>query len=88
MGNARKVVKIKEFEEFGCLSMLKTCYNGTVPLLFENVFPEHEWLPWKFTRVPKNYWQNEKNIRKFMSWAEKELGIKDVGEWQKVTTKV
>ena len=34
------------------------------------------------------YWNNLANQRKFINWAGKELGIKDMEDWYKVSAKV
>ena len=50
------------------------------------MYPEYEWLPWKFSKCERHFWGDSKNQRKFMDWAGKELGIKDMSDWYKVTT--
>ena len=57
-------------------------------MLLSAAFPEYEWLPWKFNKCPRNFWDDLKNQRKFMDWAGKELGIKDMSDWYKVMQKV
>ena len=52
------------------------------------VYPDYEWLPWKFEFVPRNFWANVNNQRKFMEWAGKELKIKDMSDWYNVVNKV
>jgi hypothetical protein len=63
-------------------------YKWSSPLLLSAVYPEHEWLPWKFASCPPNYWDNVNNQRKFIEWAGKQLNIKDMSDWYKVTNKV
>jgi hypothetical protein len=62
-------------------------YNGSPSLLISTAFPEHEWLPWKFDQVPKRFWDDSKNQRKFLDWVAKELNVKDHNDWYKVTHK-
>ena len=45
------------------------------------VYPEYDWLPWKFEKCPKKYWHDVKNERKFMDWAGKELNVKEMSDW-------
>jgi hypothetical protein len=52
------------------------------------VYPDYEWLPWKFTKCPRNYWDHEKNKRKFIDWVSKELKIKEMSDWYNVSFKV
>ena len=51
------------------------------------MYPEYEWLPWKFDAAPRHYWESLENQRKFMDWAGKELGIKEMSDWYKVSQK-
>jgi hypothetical protein len=63
-------------------------YGSSPFVLLSNIFPEHEWFPWKFSKIPRNTWQDPKNIRDFLNWAEKALRIKDPSDWYKVSRKV
>jgi hypothetical protein len=57
-------------------------------LLLSGVYPEFDWLPWKFEKTPKNFWVDMKNQRKFLDWAGKQLGIKEMSDWYKISSKV
>jgi hypothetical protein len=63
-------------------------YNGTILNLIVATYPDYEWLPWRFAMTTRNYWDDEKNQRKFMEYAAKELKIKEMSDWYKVTKKV
>lgn len=63
-------------------------YKGSPYLLLSSVFPEYEWLPWKFAQCPKNYWNDDVNKKKFLDWAGKQLGVNEISDWNKITTKV
>ena len=56
--------------------------------MLTSVYPEYDWLPWEFSQVPKHYWEDVKNKRKFMDWAGNKLNIKDMSDWYRVTHKV
>jgi hypothetical protein len=51
------------------------------------VYPEYPWLPWQFTNPPRNIWNDEKNVKKFIEWAKPQLAIKETNDWHRVTTK-
>ena len=53
--------------------------------LLKEIYPDYDWLPWKFDRCPKNYWKDVKNVRKFMDWAGKELNVKELSDWYNVS---
>ena len=61
--------------------------KNSISKLLTVIYPDYEWLPWKF-KCPQNFWDDIKNQRKFIDWAGKELGIKDMNDWYKVTIQV
>src|SRR5689334_11130136 len=48
-------------------------------------YPEYEWLPWKFDQCPDGFWNDIKNVRKYMDWAGKELGVKEMSDWYNIS---
>jgi hypothetical protein len=80
-------VTIKDLNKVGGSSLLHK-YNDSLSLLLSTVYPEYEWLPWKFIKSPRNYWENVNNQRKYIEWAGKQLNIKQLSDWYKVTRKV
>jgi hypothetical protein len=50
-------------------------YNDSLILALRTVYPEHEWLEWKFNRVPQNFWASLGNHIKWTQWAAQQLGI-------------
>jgi hypothetical protein len=65
--------------------LLQSKYNGSPSLLLSTVYPEYDWLPWKFGKCTHNFWDELKNRRKFMDWAAKELEVNEMRGWYKVT---
>lgn len=63
-------------------------YNGSPSLLLSTMYPDYDWLIWKFDQVPKNFWHDNKNKRKFFDCVGKQLGINNFQEWQKVLPSV
>jgi hypothetical protein len=63
-------------------------YNGSPSQLLSTLFPDYEWLPWKFDKCPANYWDDVNNQRKFMEWAAKELNIKEMSDWYNINYEV
>ncbi len=53
-----------------------------------SVYPEYEWLPWRFSQVTKGFWNDMKNQRNFMDWAGNQLNYKIREDWYKVSAKV
>ena len=63
-------------------------YQDSPSALLASTYPDHEWLPWQFSKGPRNFWSENKNIRKFMDWAGKYLKVKEMNDWYKISTKV
>ena len=75
---------LKDFFGLGGVTLLRL-YSDSPAQLLAAVFPEYNWLPWKFEKAPRNVWQSEINIKKVVEWAGKQLGIKDMDDWYKVS---
>ena len=80
-------VTVKDLSSVGGSSLVSHKYNNSLISLLSTLYPEYEWLPWKFKLCPKNFWNNEKNKLWFMNWAGKQLGIKDLNDWNKISSK-
>jgi hypothetical protein len=74
--------------DIGGKALIDLKYNSSPSQLLAEVHPEYDWLPWRFEKCPRNYWDDMKNQRKFMDWASKQLDIKDMSDWYKLTYKV
>jgi hypothetical protein len=59
-------------------------YSGSPSLLLATVYPEYNWEPWKFVKVPKNMWKDEKTAKLYLESAGKQLGIKGLNDWYKL----
>ena len=77
----------KEYTKLGGLSLLVLKYSASPYKLLSAIYPDYDWLPWKFPKSLKNFWTDVKNQRKFMDWAAKELKIKEMDDWYNVTPK-
>ena len=63
-------------------------YNFSPSQLISSVYSEFDWLPWRFYRCPNYYWEDLNNQRKFVDWVGKNLNIKEMSDWYKVTSQV
>lgn len=78
-------VKRSDLENLGGATLVKYHYNGSVIRALLAVYPEHEWVEWKFVKLPKGFWNSEDNTQSFLHWLEKELGIKRMEDWYSIT---
>ena len=56
--------------------------------MLTTLFPNYQWLPWKFHNIPHGFWKDLKNQRNFMEYLSQQLNIKNNEDWYKITTKV
>jgi hypothetical protein len=52
------------------------------------LYPQYEWLPWKFKRAPYGFWESATNQLQFMDWVGKQLNVKEMIDWYNVTLQV
>ena len=62
--------------------------NGSHIKLITSVYPKYDWLPWRFLNTPQNYWTDIQNQRKCLDYLAKEMGVKEMNDWYKVSLKV
>tara|TARA_B100000424_G_scaffold232127_1_gene194730 strand:+ start:235 stop:1836 length:1602 start_codon:yes stop_codon:yes gene_type:complete len=68
--------------------LLKGYYNSSPQQLLKYVYPDTEWLPWKFTSACNNYWDDKENHKIYADWLGKKLGYKTKEDWYKITKKI
>ena len=59
-------------------------YNNRPSKLLSSVYPEYEWLFWKFIRAP-NEWDNKENQLKYMNWLGEKLGYTTTEDWYEIS---
>ena len=60
-------------------------YNGSPIQLLKAVYPESEWLPWRFDGAPHVIWNEKSNQIAYMNWLGNILGISQPDDWYRVT---
>lgn len=63
-------------------------YKGSPIKLLSSVFPEYNWLPWKFHSIPKGFWEKDGNQMVYMKWLEDKLNVKSEEDWYNVSVDV
>ena len=74
----------KDLKEKGAGTLLNM-YGGSPSTMLSAVFPQHEWLPWKFSKPSAGYWDNTQNKMNFLAWASNKLNIRNLGDWYNVS---
>lgn len=70
----------------GGQSMLDCYYNNSPSQALQAVYPEHNWMPWKFGQTPHGFWEKMENQKQFFDWLGSELGYKEMDDWYSVTS--
>lgn len=60
-------------------------FDCSVQRLITAVYPDHDWKPWLFVQVPKNFWPHKKNRVAYMKWLENKLGYSSPEDWYSVS---
>ena len=56
-------------------------FECSVQRLVGAIYPEHDWKPWLFVQVPKDFWPHKKNRVACMSWLGERLGYSNQKDW-------
>jgi hypothetical protein len=82
-------ITVEDIRRCGGHKLLKRSFDGTLVKALQWMYPEHIWLPWKFSqKVPIGFWNSFKNQKKFMDWLGKQLGFIALEDWYKLTTEI
>eukprot|EP01122_Echinamoeba_exundans_P009351 TRINITY_DN3283_c0_g1_i2.p1 TRINITY_DN3283_c0_g1~~TRINITY_DN3283_c0_g1_i2.p1 ORF type:complete len:444 (+),score=28.05 TRINITY_DN3283_c0_g1_i2:74-1405(+) len=65
--------------------LLRRKFGDSVVLACQQIFPKHEWLPWRFKHVPQRWWALPENQRKFLDWCYTQLNMKKMDDWRHVS---
>lgn len=76
-------VRLEDLEKLGGLGLLKR-YNQSVLAALKAVFPEYNWIPWKFERTPAKFWKDEQNHRLFFDWFASQYNITKPEDWYNI----
>jgi hypothetical protein len=50
----------------------------------QSLYPDYDWIQWKFVHVPIGYWNDIQNRRKFFDFLGKKLNIVAMDDWYSV----
>jgi hypothetical protein len=63
-------------------------YGGSHIAAIMANYPEHEWLEWRFARVPQRFWSDPSNRRRYFVWLGKQLGLRTMEDWYRVNSHI
>lgn len=50
-----------------------------------DAYPEHKFLVWRFSYVPRSFWRSRENQRAVLDWIGDQLGVQKFDDWYYVT---
>jgi hypothetical protein len=66
-------------------TLYRSVYNCSTILVLKDIFPDHEWQPWKLAKVPMSWWSDLENQRKYLDYmGTHELGVKKLEDWYSI----
>lgn len=72
-------------QKHGGAGLLRSFYNDSPAKALQEIYPEHNWMPWKFRHVTKGLWDKRDHQKQFFEWLGKELGYHSMDNWYSVT---
>eukprot|EP01027_Heterolobosea_sp_BB2_P026356 GEZU01040587.1.p1 GENE.GEZU01040587.1~~GEZU01040587.1.p1 ORF type:complete len:509 (-),score=114.87 GEZU01040587.1:129-1430(-) len=82
----------------GYHTLLRRRYNNSLGKALTTVFPEYDWLPWRFSSsaapaaetqwlLESGFWDDLRNQRRFFDWAARQLNVAKPDDWYNVSGK-
>jgi very-short-patch-repair endonuclease len=56
-------------------------HNSSPQQLLKCIYPDYEWIPWKFKSVGPKFWDDLNNHKLYMEWLFEELGYNSMEDW-------
>jgi len=79
----------EDFFKHGGTTVLVGYYQGSPSKLLQSVYPEHNWMLWRFQVIPKGYWKkllkDQSEQKKMVDWLGSQLSIKSLFDWHRIS---
>lgn len=62
-------------------------FGNSIGKALLQLYPQHPWIPWKIHKVTQGFWKSVENQKKFVGWLEKELYVRQLDDWYRVSFK-
>jgi len=76
----RYQVKWRDFQDNHGGALLNKRFGGSPVGLLNSVYSDYEFLPWRFSSVSRGFFNDPKNIKLYIDWLKKTVGVKDNSE--------
>jgi hypothetical protein len=78
-------VDFATLKKLGASSLLSLKYRFSFYNMLKSVYPEHDWIPWKFNRIPTTLGRDPEVIKRALAYVEVERNITRWEEWYLVS---
>ena len=65
--------------------LLSQYYNNSPSQFVKTLFPDEDWLEWKFGLTFRGFWEKTENQERYAKWLGEQLGFKTMEDWYKIT---
>lgn len=77
-------VTVDEIRKRGGSGLLCEFGDSLMAALFY-IYPEHPWDLLKFHKMPQNFWSTPRRRKLYFDWIGRQLGIKEMVDWYKIS---
>jgi hypothetical protein len=65
----------KLFSSLGARTILIDYHDGSPCKALMKIYPDSDWQPWKFHKMPKRYFEGSENQLEYVRWIEDKLDL-------------
>jgi hypothetical protein len=62
-------------------SQLSKKYQGSIIQATKKIYPNTNWLPWRFQDLPEDFWKNSENRMEYSEWIIHRMDIINEDDW-------
>src|SRR5689334_4332539 len=77
----------EDIYKMGGRTLVIQYYNGSPPSALQKIYPEHNWMLWRFKCRPFRYWERLESSEavRMIEWLGDKLSIKHLDDWYRVS---
>src|SRR5207248_2486669 len=53
-------------------------YSNSPSQALQTVYPEHDWMMWRFGHTSRGYWENNTHHKQFFDWLGTQIGFQEM----------
>jgi hypothetical protein len=80
-------ISLSDFVNYKGDSIYRHVYNQDRMRIVNEIYPEVDWKPWLFKRMPINTWSDPLVVREYLDWIFEQEGFSDYTDWYSIKRK-